>query len=181
MKQGFTISLDNTTLALKGVPPQDIFISTEGFSDLIKRNQTDNSPESKVIDIQISLHVRGEKKEEKSTLNNREEKQNRLAGSLYTTDSNKCSQTFNSNIWYGSTHKEEEVRDRKESLFTYTLSSLASYWRASNWRPSGAEPAILFFQQLHKRKKKRFEKPSDLQAAALYYYFPPSTTVTRAH
>jgi hypothetical protein len=62
MKQGFTISLDNTTLAFKGVPPQDIFISTEGFSDLIKRNQTNNSPESKVIDIQISLHVRGEEK-----------------------------------------------------------------------------------------------------------------------
>lgn len=30
-----------------------------------------------------------------------------------------------------------------ESL-TYTLSIRASYWRASNWLPSGAEPAILF-------------------------------------
>jgi hypothetical protein len=29
------------------------------------------------------------------------------------------------------------------------LSILASYWRASNWLPSGAEPAILL-QQLHK-------------------------------
>jgi hypothetical protein len=51
MKQGFTNSLDNTTPAPKRVPWQDIFISTEGFSDLIKRNQTDNRPESKVIDI----------------------------------------------------------------------------------------------------------------------------------
>jgi hypothetical protein len=29
------------------------------------------------------------------------------------------------------------------------LSILASYWRASNWVPSGADPAILFFQLLH--------------------------------
>jgi hypothetical protein len=95
------------------------------------------------------------RKEEKSTLQNREERQNRLAGSLTTTDSHKCSQTFNTNIWYGSTHKEEDVKDRKESFFTYTLSILASYWRASNWLPSGAEPAILFFQQLQKEKKKK--------------------------
>ncbi len=118
------------------------------------------------------------KKEEKSTLKNREEKQNRLTGSLYTTDSHKCSQTFNSNIWYGSTHKEEEVRDRKESFFTYTLSILASYWRASNWLPSGAEPAILFFQQLQKRKKKTiwktFRSPSCcslLLLSNLYYCY----------
>jgi hypothetical protein len=60
MKQGFTISLENTTLATKGVPWQDIFISTEGFSDSKQRES--NRPESKGIDIQISQHVRGEEK-----------------------------------------------------------------------------------------------------------------------
>jgi hypothetical protein len=94
------------------------------------------------------------KKEEKSTLKNREEKQNRLAGSLNTTDSHKCSQTFNSNIWYGSTHEEEDVRDRKESF---------SHTRCPSWRHTGGHRTgflrvqnqpYFFFNNCKKEKKK---------------------------
>ena len=46
------------------------------------------------------------------------------------------------------------------------VSTLASYWRASNWEPSGAEPAITiksiqlqnhnktFFHEVHSKKRK---------------------------
>jgi len=40
MKQGLAISLDKTNLASKGVPWQDIFIRTKGFSEL---NQTESN------------------------------------------------------------------------------------------------------------------------------------------
>ena len=44
----------------------------------------------------------------------------------------------------GAEDRVENLKQKPETRETHMVSILASYWRASNWEPSGAEPAILF-------------------------------------